>query len=217
MPANREQRRSTAKKSVVAEADKVKTKLQADRIGRKGVTSASDWRKGRAPVFVELPSGHVCKAINKGMDAFLRAGKIPNSLMPIITSAINKAEGKPSASEIGAEVMQDPEQIAAALELCDVVVCECVREPRILPVPKMPVMHDPDKEHPGGWQELVEIPIESREDPGDALWVDETDLDDRWFIFNWVVGGTQDVEQFRSKLAGVVDDLSELDEAGAEA
>lgn len=191
---------------------------------RGGATSASEWREGglRA-VFVQLPSGNICKAINKGLDAFLKAGKIPNALMPIISAALAAGEGRPGAKDIGEEVLSNPEQLDSAFDLINIVACECVVEPRLVPVPTTVVVHPADKDHAEDWEEIVEIPREERNTEellamlGDGLWVDETSLDDRMFIMNWVVGGTRDVEQFRGELADVVDDLSAGVEAEQEA
>lgn len=221
--------KKTSRTGVERAAADVKRQRDNERIVRKGVTSAADWRRGRQPVFVPLPSGNICKAINKGMDAFLKAGKIPNALMPIISQALASGEGRPrSAKQIGQDAMEDVAMLEAAIDLSNVITCECVVDPVIRPVPmrlkkelEKPRMAKADREAlmlvP---ENREEIPVGERDfdDGEEFLWVDETDLNDRFFIMNWVMGGTQDVDQFRQELADVVDDLSagEDDEPEAE-
>jgi len=221
---NRRTRRAV-EQAVTREAGRVKQTRDAALAERRGgATSAGEWRAGgRRAVFVELPSGNVCKAINKGMDAFLKAGKIPNALMPIVSEALNAAEGRPTASAVGSSVLEDPALLESTIELVNMVTCECVVEPHIVPVPTEIHVHPPDDDHDDEWEEEVVIPVEERDTEellallGDGLWVDETSLDDRFFIMNWAVGGTRNVEQFRKEFADVVDDLSTGVEAEPEA
>ncbi len=60
----------------------------------------------------------------------------------------------------------------------DAVLLHVVIEPHVLPVP----------------------PPEEARDP-DGLYVDDVDLEDKVFLFNWAVGGTADVEAFRKEQA----------------
>lgn len=209
----RKSRRTTVKKSVETEAAKIKRARDRELIAKKGVTSAAEWRKGRQPVHVVLPSGHVCKAVNKGMDAFLKAGKIPNALMPIIRAALAEGEGRRAKpKDIGKDALDNPEVLSAAVELADTITCECVTEPVIRPVPmrmKSELENEENPEAPENWEPvpLAERDFDDDQYPNGFLWVDEADLNDKIFIMNWVMGGTQDVERFREELADVVDDI----------
>lgn len=217
MPTNQTGARATKRaleKNIKKEAAKVKRDRQTERIARSGVTDAATWRQSRRPVLVELPSGNICKAINKGFDAMLKGGRIPNSLMPIINAALLEGENR-KAADTAKTLLESPDQLAAAISFANTCVVECVVEPKILPVPKR--LKDPD-ETTGDDEVYEEIPIEEREEPlHGELWVDETSLDDRLFIMNWVLGGTQDIERFRQEQAAIVDDVHAGEGAGAEA
>jgi hypothetical protein len=204
--ATRRKADQTAKK-IQKGTSKVKRDRQTEYIARHGVTDAATWRKSRQPVLVQLPSGNICRAINRGMDAFLKQGGIPNSLMPIISAALAAGEGRPGA--IAADVLTDPAQLAAAVELANTITCECVLEPKIYPVPTK--MVDDEQVEITDPAERITYAQEHGIDLDAGMWVDETDWDDRNFIMNWVMGGTQDVEKFREEFAGVVDDVHASD------
>lgn len=141
------------------------------------VTTAKDW-KGRANQAVELdlPSGNTALVRNPGMQAFLQAGIVPNELMGIIMSAIEKEEMPDLES-----MQTDPEKLKSVLTLFDNILVYCVVEPAVLPVPTEGVTRDED-----------------------LLYVDEVDMEDKMFIFQYAVGGTKDLEKFRAEQAAAL-------------
>lgn len=158
---------------------------------KKPVTSAREWKSSsRTPVELELPSGNVCLAINKGMKVFLQEGNVPNSLMGIVQGAIDGAEGGKTKQKFQ-EAGDDPKLIGDMMHLMDALVVTCVREPVIMPVPK---------KEDGTWDEAAKDP--------DLLYIDDVDMEDKMFIFQWCVGGTSDVEQFRKEYAANLASLS---------
>jgi hypothetical protein len=149
------------------------------------VTSAAEWKSGAAvPVDLPVPSGNICRARQPGMATFVRAGIVPNSLLPIVIKAMKT--GKPAATQ--AEVEKDGEKVNDMIRMMDAVVCYSVVEPRVHPIPRE---EDPSSEK---YNEYFE-----RDD--ELLYVDEVDPEDKAFIFQWACGGTSDLEQFRGQFS----------------
>lgn len=139
------------------------------------VTSSTGWKKKSKGEEVVVPSGNTALVKRVSIDVFLRKGVLPNSFMPIIENALK--EGK--APEIGDVASSlDIDKIEEIMGMYDAVLLHIVIEPHVLPVP----------------------PPEEARDP-DGLYVDDVDLEDKVFLFNWAVGGTADVEAFRKEQA----------------
>lgn len=147
---------------------------------KKRVSSAQGWKGKSKGTELELPSDNVCVVEPVGMQVFLSRGMIPNSLMPLIQEAINK--GKPPKMD---QLIVDKNTLDQMMKLMDDVVCYVVLEPRVNPIP-MDV-------------EGNILPQADRD--RELLYVDEVDFLDKTFIFQFVVGGTRDLEQFRQGLS----------------
>ena len=148
-------------------------------------TPASSW-KGRKGAPVELPSGNIALLRRPGIEHFLRSGNIPNSLKNVIRSAMGKdGEGKLN------ELMEDDQSFIELFELMDRILVEVVVEPKVKPVPM-----DRDGK---------KILIDDRDDQ--FIYVDEVDLEDKTFIFQYAMGGTKDLERFRSEQKGSLGNL----------
>lgn len=145
------------------------------------VTSASEWKKASEGRELELPSGNVCLARNPGLEAFIRQGFIPDSLLPLVNRALEGDEV--GEQEARAAVQEDPENLEKMFATIDAVVLHCVIKPKVEPVPAQ-------VRSEGG--ELADAPRNP-----DFLYVDDVDFQDKSFIFQWAVGGTHDLETFR--------------------
>lgn len=156
------------------------------------VTSASAWRgKTSAGSPLVVPSGNTCLVrVGGGLEAFITQGLVPNSLMPIIQEAMSK--GKPPTQEEVSGLATE-EGLTDVIEMLDRVALRCVVEPKLAPIPR-----DEDG---------VPLAWEDREELEEMLWVDEIVFEDKMFIFNYVVGGTADLERFRQELTGAVEAL----------
>lgn len=141
-------------------------------------TPAGQWKKASVGQALQVPSGNTALVRNSGMQVFLTKGLIPNSLMPIVRQAMS---GKQPDIKLD-EVTED--QLADMVALFDAIVVHCVVEPTVLPVP-----------------------ADGEERSTEALYVDDVDFDDKMFIFQWVVGGTRDLEQFRKEQAASVESV----------
>lgn len=149
----------------------------------KAVSTASAWKKSNALDHdLEVPSGNVARVRRTPMEALVSAGVIPNPLMRIVEESFS-TEGKGDVN-IKFEDL-DAEQMTAVFELMDNVIVRCVIAPSVSP-----------------------LPAEGEERDETRLYVDEVDMADKMFIFNFVVGGTADVEQFRQEQAAVLESLS---------
>ena len=147
------------------------------------VTDVSDWKKGGSffGTPMTLPSGKVARIKTPGIRAFMKSGRVPNSLMSIITSKLEPAKaGKPEevdAEDMLREMLENPERLGDLLEMVDALTIECFAQPKVHPVPENDDNRDDSK-----------------------LYVDEVDDDDKFFVFSVAVGGPKDLETFRDEL-----------------
>lgn len=157
-------------------------------------TPASAWQSKTAAGQTEdvpLPSGNVAKLRRPGMEAFITAGIIPNSLLEIITKEMEKAkrakpdEAVPEMDEASVEALfSDPTKLTDVMTLVDRILVYCVIEPKVKPTP-------------GEDEPRLE----------NVLYPDMVDMDDKFFVFSYAVGGTRDLERFRGEFAASVDDV----------
>jgi hypothetical protein len=151
-----------------------------------GPTSATQWKKSSAAgTPIRVPSGNVALLKRPGMQVFLAQGIIPNSLMSFVNDSLKTGKPKTEDLDLNAQTMKD------LMALVDAVTVECCLEPKVHPVPSDP------RGNPM---------IERSRDP-ELLYVDEVDVEDKMFIFNYAVGGTSDVDSFRKELTITMDNL----------
>lgn len=178
-------------------------------------TSASNWRKSVQTTDLRVPSGNICKAKKpSGLGHFLKAGSVPNSLMPIIQKHMND-KIEVDLEKLGKEVLDDPAKIADMLVMMDTVVLATVEQPVVLPVPKFTERDAQAGVIPPG-MDIGDVVPESLRDP-DCLYVDEVDMEDKTFIFQWAMGGTRDLERFREQQTQGLEALPTVEGMGAEA
>lgn len=168
-------------------------------------TEASAWSSSSQldAVPLKVPSGNVALVRNPGMQAFLAAGIIPNSLLAVVQKALQAPNEKAAEKilERGFKVEDaDPEKFADVIKLADSVTCRVVVQPKVHPVTW--TVEDAAGGHCRPEEIGQDVPYERRRP--EVLYVDVVDLEDKMFIFNWAVGGTSDLEAFRGELAGGV-------------
>lgn len=162
-------------------------KPAASRAQEEVPTSASTWKKKASlGTLVTVPSGNVCRVRTPGMNAFLTGGLIPNGLMSIVKESMD--EGKAPDAEAIKTLADDPARLQQILELTDLVTISCCVEPVIVAAPTEVI---DGKEQPLAM-------TDSRRDP-EVLYVDDVDLNDKLFIFQFATGGTATLEQFRQE------------------
>lgn len=150
----------------------------------KEYSSASDFKSG-SYVDLTLPSGKTCAARRVAIEVFIKGGRVPNALLPMMKGALKgQRQAVPSLEDL------DVEMITGALEMFDMATIESVRIPQVHAVP--PLGDDNVRRNADG-SEWV------RDD--DLLYVDEVDVEDKQFIFQWAIGGVTDVAKFRDGAA----------------
>lgn len=144
---------------------------------QKSVTSVSAFKKRKGGV-MELPSGAVMRLKNPGgMAIFVEENLIPNSLMVVVQEALEGGKEPDMTQFVGPEGINQ-ENMESMMQLVDACLIKCAVEPEVHPKPAKESL---------------------RKD--DLLYVDEVDDNDKMFVFQWVTGGTADLEQFRQEFA----------------
>jgi len=207
-------KQTTARAKVAKATKDVKTSREAAQDME--VTDVGGWkgRVERAAVKLLLPSGNVCLAFNEGMMSFIESGKVPNALMPIIMDAIN--EGKGMAPDAVKKLANDSRVIQDMMAMVNSAVVSCVVQPKISPAP-LAVRTIKSEDAPDVVEEYIvlsgQVGVDAdgngvERDPK-KMYVDELDMNDKMFLFNWVMGGSKDIERFRTQSAAALESLSE--------
>ena len=138
------------------------------------ISTVGDFKK-RVQAIVQLPSGLVVKLRNPGgLSAFMGSSTIPNGLMPLVTKQLSKGGTEQDEAKILEEIDKDPQLVLQMSQMMDSVTLKCIVEPTIHEAP------------------------ESEEDRSDdLLYVDEIDMSDKHYIYNWITSGVTELEPFR--------------------
>lgn len=176
----------------------------------KQVSSAKAWKSKTARMELELPSGEVCLVKRPGLPQLIAANVMPDMLSSLAQNAVDVGQNGGKLPEnleqkIMQETMSSPDGLEKMLLGFARITSFCVVEPTVVFHQRKVDEDDPDSK----WED---IPEEDRDE--DILYTDEVDMQDQMFIFNFVVGGSSDLTDFRQKLGESVDRL-EL-EQGAE-
>lgn len=176
--------------------------------GPKKIATAATWgsKKQKSTFELELPSGETVLLKRVDMPTLLASGAFPDSLMSIVSEKIKSATGKddtPTALDpaVVKNVLADPAKLAELFDSIDKIVPLVVAEPTVRNH-KRPVFDAQEK--PTGTFET--IPDDERDE--DVVYTDVVDLEDKMFIFQFTVGGTREVEDFRAELGSTVADVS---------
>lgn len=153
------------------------------------------WGSGEAGglIDLEVPSGQLCLVKRPGIEGLLKAGVLKD--LDTLTSLVNDkvikktAKGKATPTpEVNVNaILAHPEKLDAIMHTVDRTICECVIKP--------PIMMTPNDE--------------TRRKSG-VIYADMVDLTDKMFIFQYVVGGSKDLERFRDELEGSMGDLGSV-------
>lgn len=167
-------------------------------------TSVKSWKKDSGED-LELPSGNVALVKRPGPQALLSEGILPDTLMPIVQQAIAKGKGM-KMTDLN---LEDANVIRDMMDAIDkltvfVVIEPPVRYHRQLVTPAA----DAGVTRGSAYEEWVTIPEEDR-DNEEFLYTDKVDIDDKMFIFQFAVGGTRDLERFRSEQSAGLGDISD--------
>lgn len=152
------------------------------------VSSISDFKKRRGGTIISLPSGLAMKVRRVDIQAFLQRGEIPNSLLPLVTEALKQGqEVDPSSLITNEDGEADMTKVSEIIELMKEIAIESSLDPKLHHVPE----NDDDRED-------------------DLLYIDDIDETDLSFLYQYAMGGTADLEQFREELESDVASLAQM-------
>lgn len=135
--------------------------------------------KRRMGGILELPSGAFIRLRNPGgMQALIAGGMLPNTLMAVVQQSLKSGQAPEPEEIIDPAEGASPEFLAQMTEMLNKILIACAVEPQVHPVPDSETARDES-----------------------LLYADEVSEEDKMFIFQWVVGGTTDLTDFRSRLS----------------
>lgn len=167
---------------------------------------------GEHLIDLEMPSGQMAQVRRPGVTGLVKAGLLDSldSLTALVkTEHIDRVKtGKPTTEVITADdiktLSQDKERLFTALDLMDRVTEYVVVQPSVL----RPVQRDEQGSPLKMWRgklsdtgdqimEELELPDKDRV-PG-QVYTDMVEATDKVYLFQFVVGGVRDLEQFRKE------------------
>lgn len=166
------------------------------------VTTPKQWRSKKNQT-VELPSGNHAVLRRPGMEKFLSAGYLPDSLRSLLQEQIASTSGKPlKASELTSDMSID--EMSEWMSAMDRIAAHVFVIPEVRWHKRLGLGPDqkPLKDERGK-PVYVDIPEEDRSE--EFLYTDELDVEDKQFAFQYAVGGGTDLERFRAAAASLVD------------
>lgn len=139
-------------------------------------TSVANWKKTSVPPLVEMPSGNWMRLKKVGLQALIKTGIMPNSLLGIANKAVQKGKKEEVSDEDMLGLLADKSKLDEISQFMDEVIILCAHEPKVHRLPEQGVERDPD-----------------------LLYVDEVEDEDKMFVFQVITGGTTDIESFRAE------------------
>jgi hypothetical protein len=160
------------------------------------VSSAKDFRKKREDTILDLPSGARCKVRRPGLPQLLAEGVLPDMLTPIADEAIKAGRSgkklkKEDEQNMMADLLERDGGMDAMMDGMARITAHCVVEPKCS-------YHKRKVDHGAGGYDWELIPDDERDE--EILYTDEVDMEDQGFIFQYVVGGSKDLTDFRKQV-----------------
>lgn len=169
--------KKTAAKKAPAKKAASRSGNPAKRAEAAAASSAAEFKKRAAGRVLPLPSGLAVTAKRVDLQAFIGHGTVPNPLMEVVSEALEKGNKMDPSAMVEDETGKvDIEQVREMYEMVNTVVVASVVNPKVHPVPE---------------------DMDERDD--DLLYVDEVEDEDKMFIFQWAIGGTDDIASFREQ------------------
>lgn len=148
----------------------------------------TSWGKTNVGALVDLrvPSGQLCQIRRPDLSTLAKMGLL-NEFDTISRTVYDKhiegGEKQVNNNEI-MNLLSDPQKAEKMFEMVDRIVCFVVVQPKIYRTPN---------------------DVTNRKN--DRIYVDSVDMEDRFFIFNYALGGTKDIDSFRDQSKSIVGDL----------
>lgn len=168
------------------------TKKKNYTLGRKGRNQLHD---------LTLPSGATCQARRPGVQGFIAAGVLDSfdQLTSIVqVEHVDKNSTRPPSQRVTpADVAEgtkallaDSEKMNAGFQLIDRLAAYVVTEPAVW------IDYQLKNESDEDWAKR-----QAKAEADEAIAISDVDLEDRIFLVNWAVGGSNDLAAFRQGLA----------------
>lgn len=167
---------------------------------KKNAKNPQDHKKkasfGKRQTFpLTVPSGAEIEVTRPGLQGLIKAGILESfdSLTAIVQGeVIPKAEGQPviDVSTVRA-LTKDPEKVKSITDMMDKIVMYVVADPKLV----KPVKIDDDGN---------EVDLTDEERDPDVAYIDYVDDNDKGFIMNYAMGGSQDLHRFREESEAIV-------------
>lgn len=167
---------------------------------QKKVAAAADFKKAGAKkkVELELPSGNIVMVKRVPITKLLEMNIFPDSMESVIAEKLGTGagdDGKPAdAKPIDPKEVQkttlDPAELSGLMRSVDRIAATVMLEPAV----ELHLVNTAPAGQPEVWEE---IPDEERDD--EVLYADEIAMEDKFFLFQFTVGGSSDLDAFRSE------------------
>lgn len=137
------------------------------------------WGKNKGGELHELtvPSGQDCLVRRPGVEPLIEIGLLDK--VDGLTGLVDQKHIKRVKGEKSVDIdslAKDKDSLLNVIKTVNDIIVHVVVEPEVLPVPEEGTKRDPE-----------------------SVYVDDIDLNDKMFIFNYAIGGTSDLEQFRQQ------------------
>jgi len=136
------------------------------------------WGKNKGDFHdLTCPSGQTCQVRRPGVEGLIELGLLDkvDALTGLVDQKhIARVDGR-KAVDVEA-LAKDKKSLMQVVDTVNQIVVHVVNQPEIHPVPKKGQERDPEK-----------------------VYVDDIDLEDKMFIFQYTVGGSSDLEKFREQ------------------
>lgn len=149
-----------------------------------------------------MPSGQLAQVRRPGIQQLISAGVLDSAdtLSTLVDQKhIKRVKGKPAGID-ASSLLKDPKNMLSVLELVDKVVAHMVVKPEV----QRPVTPNLESPKDGAPKDEASNPhtraLRDEERDPEVVYTDQIDMVDRMFIFSYAVGGSTDVERFRSGL-----------------
>ncbi len=151
-------------------------------------------------VDLEMPSGQLAQVRRPGVQQLIALGILENAdgLSAIVDQKhIKRVKG--TAQIDGKSLLKDPKNMLTIMQMVDKVTARMV----VQPIVREPFVDEPT----GELGETKKRPIRDDERQDGVVYTDNIEFMDRMFIFQFAVGGSTDLAQFRERFASALGSL----------
>lgn len=169
------------------------------------VSDVSSFKARAQGQIIKLPSGLSAKLKRVDLQTLIKGGSVHNPLMGIVSEAIEKGKGMDASKMLNDDEGEiDLNAVNDMFDMVNRICVACFVEPELHPLPE----EDEEGNELDSLDEDDWVTIQALKDEN-LLYVDEIEAEDKMFIFQWSMGGTDDVATFREESRADMDALAE--------